>query len=403
VSTNDAQWLISEAAGRWLELAAAESGLTLKLAARLRKGLTAERARLVLEQTVLRRRAIEKFALAERMFFTPIGLEQASDQGIAAYKARRFAAQIAADAESADLCCGIGGDLLALAARGLVVGVDRDPLVALFAEANLAGCGVPPGASIRGRVERADAGTFDVRPYAAWHLDPDRRPAGRRTTRVAAHDPPPEAIDRLLLAAGNASIKLAPAAVLPEDWSSRAELEWISRKRECRQLVAWFGELATHPSQRRATVLASDGELRRTLCGEPNRPIPLAPHIGRYVFEPDAAVLAAKLEGILAAEQGLSAIAPGIAYLTSDSPLDDAALAGFEVLEILPLRTKMLKTWLAERGFGRLEVKKRGVDIDPERLRRELQVAGDAATTLLVTRAAGRVIVIAARRISLAI
>jgi hypothetical protein len=398
VSTNDNQWLVSEAARSWLELAAAETGPALKVAARLRKELTAERARLVLEQTVLRRRAIEKFALSERMFFTPLGLEQASDQWIAAYKARRFAARIAAEAKLADLCCGIGGDLLALAARGPAVGVDRDPLIALFAEANLAACGVPANPSSHGRVEQADAGTFDVRPYAAWHLDPDRRPAGRRTTRVAAHDPPQEAIDQLLLASGHASIKLAPAAVLPEDWSNRAELEWISRKRECRQLVAWFGDLASHPGCRRATVLAGDGEVRRTLCGKPNQPIPLAPHIGRYVFEPDAAVLAAKLEGTIAAECDLSAIVPGIAYLTGDGALDDAALARFEVLELLPLRTKTLKTWLAERGVGRLEVKKRGVDIDPERIRRELQVAGDAAATLLVTRAAGRVIVIAARR-----
>jgi THUMP domain-like len=399
VSTNDNQWLVSEAARRWLELAAAESGPTLKLAARLRKELTAERARLVLEQTVLRRRAIEKFTLAERMFFTPLGLEQASDQWIAAYKARRFGAKMAAGAGLADLCCGIGGDLLALAARGPAVGVDRDPLVALFAKANLAACGVAPDASSRGRVEQADVSTFDVRPFAVWHLDPDRRPAGRRTTRVAAHDPLPGAIDQLLLASGNGSIKLAPAAVLPENWSSRAELEWISRKRECRQLVAWFGDLASQPGCRRATVLAADGELQRTVCGKPNQTIPLAPHIGRYVFEPDAAVLAAKLEGTLAAERDLSIIAPGIAYLTGDSPLDDAALAGFEVLELLPLRTKTVKGWLAKRGIGRLEVKKRGVDLDPDRLRRELQVTGDAAATLIATRAAGRVIVIAARRI----
>jgi hypothetical protein len=187
--------------------------------------------------------------------------------------------------------------------------------------------------------------------------------------------------------------------VLPEDWSSRAESEWISRKRECRQLVAWFGDLASQPGCRRATVLAGDGELRRTVCGKPNQSIPLAPQIGRYVFEPDAAVLAAKLEGALASEGDLAAIAPGIAYLTGDSPLDDGALARFEVLEVLPLRAKTLKAWLIERGIGRLEVKKRGVDLDPERLRRELQVEGDDAAVLLVTRISGRVTVIAARRI----
>ena len=108
--------------------------------------------------------------------------------------------------------------------------------------------------------------------------------------------------------------------------------------------------------------------------------------------------LAAKLEGVLAADHCLSAIAPGIAYLTGDRPIDDGALAGFEVLELLPLRAKTLKSWLAEREIGQLEVKKRGIDVDPGQLRRELQVPGDNAATLLITRAAGRAIVIAARR-----
>ena len=31
---------------------------------------------------------------------------------------------------------------------------------------------------------------------------------------------------------------------LDADWQGRAELEWISHNRQCRQLVAWFGELA---------------------------------------------------------------------------------------------------------------------------------------------------------------
>ena len=35
-----------------------------------------------------------------------------------------------------DLCCGIGGDLLALAEHGETIGVERDPVTAYLAEAN---------------------------------------------------------------------------------------------------------------------------------------------------------------------------------------------------------------------------------------------------------------------------
>ena len=131
----DYRWLTTEAAAKWLDLAAVADEPTLKLAARLRKDLTAEQVHLVLEQVGLRRRAAEKFSLAGQMFFTAKGLEQATDEWLAAYKAKKFA-----DGDGgvlADLCCGIGGDLVALAGRGPVVGVDRDPVAALFAEANV--------------------------------------------------------------------------------------------------------------------------------------------------------------------------------------------------------------------------------------------------------------------------
>jgi THUMP domain-like len=365
----------------------------------------------------LRRRGAEKFSLAGQMFFTAKGLEQATDEWVAAYKAVKFA-----DGDrgvQADLCCGIGGDLLALAGRGPVVGVDRDPVAAAFTEANVAAWRVAGRATDRVEFHTGEVGCFDAREMSAWHLDPDRRPAGRRTIRVVAHDPPPEIIDRLLAECPDGAIKLAPAAELPDGWASRAELEWISRGRECRQLVAWFGAPAENSGRRKATILDSWRVARgawretktlhdeprttyhspRSVTGDLDVPLPLAPRVGRFVFEPDAAVLAAKLTGALAAEHGLSVVTPGIAYLTGDTAIDDAALACFEVLDQLPLRIETLKSWLKDRGIGRLEIKKRGVDTDPERLRRQLQVAGDDTATLIVTRIEGRRTVIAARRV----
>jgi hypothetical protein len=374
-------------------------GPPLRLADRLRKALSAERARLIVQQAELRRRAAEKFVHADRTFFSRVGLEQSTDQWISAYKANRFFESSGAGGELADLCCGIGGDLLGMAARVPATGVERDPVTGIFAEANLAVWSSVHGHPNNSRVETADAAGFDLRSFAAWHIDPDRRPEGRRTTRVEFHDPPRDVIEGLLDTSPNAAIKLAPAAVLPDDWLSRAELEWISRRRECRQLVAWFGGLAKTAGRRRATVLDAEGCVRRTVSDEPNRTVPIAAQIGRYVFEPDPAVLAAKLEGSLAAEHRLSAMAAGVAYFTGDQPLADPALAGFEVLELLPLRRTILKEWLAERGVGQIEIKKRGIEVDPNQLRRQLNLPGDSAAVLLITRIAGRAIVIAARRL----
>ena len=58
--------------------------------ARLRGTLSPAQTHLLLEQVELRRRATAKFTHAARMFFTRIGLEQATDEWVARYKAARF-------------------------------------------------------------------------------------------------------------------------------------------------------------------------------------------------------------------------------------------------------------------------------------------------------------------------
>jgi hypothetical protein len=95
----------------------------------------------------------------------------------------------------------------------------------------------------------------------------------------------------------------------------------------------------------------------------------------------------------------LAAIAPGVAYWTGQRIVSDAALGCFEVQDVLPFRLKTLKTYLRERGIGRLEIKKRGVEQDPAELRRQLDLAGPASATLLLARIDKRIIAIVARRL----
>jgi hypothetical protein len=215
---------------------------------------------------------------------------------------------------------------------------------------------------------------------------------------VELHEPSAEVIDRLLLQCGDAAIKLAPAAELPERWVCDAELEWISRDGECRQLVAWFGRFAERAGGRQATVLAG-AQSPRTITGEMGVYVPPAGPVGQYLFEPDAAVLAADLTGALAVQLSVAPLVPNGTYLTGDRPLDDPALAGFEVTDVLPFDAKRLKALFRERKVGRLEVKKRGVPNDPAQLQRQLRAEGDRSATLILTRIAGRVTAIIARRL----
>ncbi|MHB8574912.1 MAG: methyltransferase domain-containing protein, partial [Dehalococcoidia bacterium] len=133
---------LQSAAGSALLTEAAEA-LTqadsfLQALTRLRRRHAAQLATAALETVELRRRATRKFSRAEAMFFTRDGLEQSSGEAVARHTARRYAGF----ATVADLCCGIGGDTIALAGVTRVIAVDRDPIRLALARANCDAYGV---------------------------------------------------------------------------------------------------------------------------------------------------------------------------------------------------------------------------------------------------------------------
>lgn len=250
----------------------------------------------VLEQARLRSRAAAKFGdFADRMLFTPAGLEQATRLRVASLHAGRFAG--AGIDVVADLGCGIGADALALAALDLgVVAVERDELTAAVAAFNLA----PFPSS---RVEHGDAEDADLAGIGGVWLDPARRDGATRLTD-------------------------------PGDWSPALD---------------WAFDLA-----------------RRLPAG-----IKLGPGLDRALL-PDGRMLDET-----------------IAWITTDAEPATPFGQAFRVVERFPLDVKTLKRELAARGIGTLEIKKRGVDVDPARFRTQLGLRGSASATLVLTRIAG--------------
>ena len=399
---DDYAWLTSDVAALTaLSDLAADGRSELQQLNDLRKTLPPERARLIVEQVALRRRAVAKFGpAAARMYFTSVQLEQATDSDIAAYKAERFQ-QGGEQRTVHDYCCGIGGDLIALAARGPAIGWDLSPIARLLAEKNL------EAVDARGTVHDADVASLTPSANERWHVDPDRRTDGRRSTTLEHHSPGPEVIDRWRSSAPDGAVKLAPASDPPVAWQHEGELEWITSQRECRQLVVWFGQLAITPGQRRATVLISRQNsdavdslpFSSSFVGAPDDHCSTTDEPGRFLFDPAPSIIAAHLLGAIAQHHDLRSLGAGGAYLTGDSPLAESLLAEFEIQESMPLRTPAVAQWLAARHVGRVEVKKRGVTIDPEKFRRDLKLRGDNEATVILTRAGKRQLAIIAKRL----
>jgi len=392
----DYSWLTGPEAGQLLtELASDVAPLHSQLH-RLRKLFGMERARLAVEQVRLRKRAVAKFGqLAERMFFTDLALQQATDLWIGRYKASRFPEGLTL----IDYCTGIGGDLLALAGRGPVVGWDNAPEMSLLAEANLRTAQGDKSSEVR----TGDVSSQTPLSEDCWHVDPDRRVDSRRSTQLRRHSPGPDVIERWRATAPQGVVKLAPATEVPELWQREAELEWVSRDRQCRQQLAWFGQLAAAPGKHRATIIHKaineDAPLTvASFAGDPALTAHPEPQVCDYIYDTDPAIRAAGLTGALAEELEMSAITTGASYLSTDRPIDHRLVSRFRVLELMPLREKTLANYLRSLGIGRLEIKKRGIQRDPEKLRRSLKLKGEATATILLTRQGDREIAILAER-----
>lgn len=376
-------------------IAAGESALAL--GTRLRQqGVPGDEVAAQLTQLDLRRRARAKFGeAAGRMLFTQAGLEQASRAEVARLHARRFAE--AGCRSVADLGCGIGTESMALLAEGLeVLAVEIDSFTARIARHNLASTGA--GASSY-RVLHADAETAPLDGVEGVFLDPARRTAGHRDTKRLTR--PEDYSPSLDFAFGlaerlPAGVKLGPGferEMIPPE----AEAQWVSVDGQLVETGLWFGA-AARPGIGRAALVLRGGESHELVAPE-DAPDVEERGLGEYLYEPDGAVIRARLIGLLADRLHAGMVTEGIAYLTSDALEPTPFAQAFRVLEQLPASEKQLARALAGRGIGRLEIKKRGIDVDPAALRGRLRLKGKRSGTLFLTRVAGRHAALLAERV----
>jgi hypothetical protein len=110
-------------------------------------------------------------------------------------------------------------------------------------------------------------------------------------------------------------------------------------------------------------------------------------------------VIRARLIGDLARANSAWMLSSGIAYLTADAPFDSPLARGLGVVERLPVDEGLLRQALAARRIGTLEIKKRGVDVDPAALRTRMKLRGDQSATLVLTREEGRHVALLVERL----
>ena len=395
----------------WMELAAdgaevlaqAEAALPLgatraspAVIARLRRAHDGAVVAAALELVAARRKARVKFPQAERLWCDLAGVEQASDARVAAWKAARMREVLGEDAEVLDLCCGIGGDAMSIAAAGLAVtAIDLDPRRAWMTERN---------ASCRASV--ADVESFSL-AGAALHADPARRDerAGRRAWTLDDHRPGRAWIERALHESHAAAIKFSPAVDRRAFGDAPIEWEWIESDGALVQAVAWSGRFAHLPRGTRATAVSRAG------AGQSIAGVPDDARVGRlsadgtlregaWLGEPASALERARLLmealAVSGAREVAREIAPGLGLVVVEERPATPWFEWFRVAAELTGRAEALPRLAtdlarAQGVAGQLRsVRVRGGAADADQLTRALGCTPQGRFVLFVWREASK-------------
>lgn len=317
----------------------------------------------------LRRRARAKFADPDRWLFTDEALQQATAAPVAAHRARRLAG-----AQVHDATCSVGSELAALRdCAAQVVGSDLDPVRLAMAAGNLddGGPAVP--------LCRADALAPITRDTVVI-VDPARRSGGRRRFDPRAYTP---ALDSVLAVYADRDlvVKCAPGIDFDAltEMGFAGEIEVTSVGGSVREACLWSPGLTDPGVHRRASLLDAGEEITDAAPDD----CPVAP-AGRWIVDPDGAVVRAGLVRHYAARHGLWQLDPDIAYLSGDEL--PAGVRGFEVLEQLAFQERRLRTALSARSVGALEILVRGVNVDPDALRARMRLRGSEHLAVVIAR-----------------
>ncbi len=371
------------------------------------RGLKDWQIALLRQQVELRWRSRQRFPNPNQWLWTDRSLSQASDHWSARFKAALFPP----NEMVVDACCGAGADLVALAERGEVLGIDSDASLSNLAQDNALAHGY--------RVEvRAAHLPAAWRVEAPWlSIDPDRRTANRSTGDIARRgavqgktleaqqfSPTVEEVLHMAQSCAGAVIKLAPATRFSEQLEELVDQTcqriWLGNLGECRQQLLLTGDL--RPSSGRGAVLCEpqqgDTQTVRGQCETSSfyadangSHLPTTDQLRAFIFDLHPTLHAAGLQVAWAQQHGLTPLASPHGYFTGETYQRSPWSQGFEVLDVLAWDDRKIRKSLRNHGAGIVEVKSRSLyplsmKLDTNACQRRYSRPDGQPLVLLVTR-----------------
>jgi len=332
-----------------------------------------------------------KFPRAKLMKFTREGLAQASSKYLAEYRTWKIRDKLSKVTNCLDVCCGIGGDAIAMATRWKVVAVEKDKDTIDMAKHNIRVYNLERNINfVEGDInELIENRTFidKVKNTDFIFFDPARRSEEGRTVKIEEYHPPLSLVEKLQLISPNICVKISPGTDLNRI-KYECDIEVVSYKGEVKEVMLWFGNLKEKPDVNQ--ILATKLPEKMTLIKSKSKLDILQSSPKKYLYEPDPAFIKAHLIEDLAKKYGLNLLNNKIAYLTGNEKIKTPLLNRYLVKRVENLDFEKINTSLSELNIGRVDFKARGIKIDLRNIHKKVRGKGRNAGLVIFTKINGQ-------------
>jgi THUMP domain-like len=346
--------------------------------------------RAMAEQLACRQKAVKKLpSLSQHnLLYTPLALEQSSGERTAAYKASFMSGKSAID-----LSGGLGVDTMFLARTFQeVVYCERDVLLCAVVEHNL-----PVSCITNVQVRNGDSisllAEYPANSFDWIFVDPARREEGRRSIALEAASPDVVAFHDLLLRhAESVCIKASPALEISGMKKLLPALHTIlvvSVDRECKEILLLLERAypSDGPVQVKAVCMNADSEgITEVAGGTGEVPRMVGTAVKEYLYEPDPAIIKARLSAVLARDSGLQFVNKSVDYLTADHKIEAFSGKTFLVVECVPYKPKSFRAFLERHAIAGASIQRRDFPLSAEELRKKYRLLESDRAFLFFTK-----------------
>ena len=351
-----------------------------------KKSLDEDQIEDILEQVHLQVKGKLKFPRANLMKFTKSGLAQASSKYLAEYRTWKMKSNLKEINSSLDICCGLGGDAIAMALRWKVFAVDIDNEIIQIAKHNLKAYGLEDNVSfIQGDITKLvkDNKFIErVKDIDCIFFDPSRRHEDKRTVKIEEYAPPLSFVEELQKLSPNICVKISPGTDL-DRIKYDCDIEVVSYKGEVKEIMLWFGNLKNNLNKNQ--ILATKLPEKITVTKEKGLNISLS-DTKKYLYEPDPAFIKAHLIEDLAKKFELNLINRKIAYLTGNNNIDTPFLKKYIVKKVLDINYEEINKTLSELNLGKIDFKSRGVNVNLRNIHKKIKGTGKYKGLVIFTK-----------------